>query len=196
MKSKIFSFSNLSTVALVCFTLLMVFNPNAKGWLIQRLMSVGLFQLDIKESGAPENLNNISSQILFKDGSENITSLSDLKGKVVFINFWATWCPPCIAEMPSIERLYQTFKNNKNVVFIMADMDNDYKKAQAFMDKKSFSLPVYTPASSLPQNIFSGSLPTTIMINKKGEMVFNEKGAGDYGNKKVIEYLEGLSKEK
>src|SRR5690606_15186932 len=129
------------------------------------------------------------------DGSENTISLSELKGKVVFINFWATWCPPCIAEMPSIEKLYQTFKNNKNVVFIMADMDSDYKKAQAFMDKKHFSLPVYTPASSLPQNMFSGSLPTTVIINKKGEMVFNEKGAGDYGSKKVLEYLAELSRE-
>lgn len=194
MKSFKLSISNISTALLVIFALLLFFSPDAKGLLIQALMNVGLFQPDVEEERASENLLSTPSGIQFKDGSGNITNLSDLKGKVVFINFWATWCPPCRAEMPSIETLYQQ-SQDKNIVFLMVDVDDDYKKSKKFIDKKKFTLPVFTPASSIPKSMLSGSIPTTIILNKKGQVVFQHEGAADYTNKQVVNLLDKLSKE-
>src|SRR3546814_399295 len=115
-----------------------------------------------------ETTNDQTPYVSFKDKSGNIISLNSLKGKVVFINFWATWCPPCIAEMPTIQKLYTEFKDNKAVEFIMVDVDNNRTKSQNFMDKRKFDLPVYTPASPIPASYFGGSLPTTILLNKNG----------------------------
>lgn len=75
----------------------------------------------------------------------------------------------------------------------MVDVDNDYKKAKKYMDRKKFSLPVYTPASSIPENLLSGAIPTTLIFDKQGELVFKHEGAGDFSSKKVIDYLQKLS---
>src|SRR5690606_3035773 len=72
----------------------------------------------------PEQTGN---DVAFKDKDGKTVSLKSLKGKVVFINFWATWCPPCIHEMPSINELKKTFKGNDNIVFLMVDVDNNIK---------------------------------------------------------------------
>jgi thiol-disulfide isomerase/thioredoxin len=61
--------------------------------------------------------------VTFTDGNGNTVSLKSLKGKVVFINFWAAGCPPCIHEMPSIKKLKQSFNGNDNIVFLMVDVD-------------------------------------------------------------------------
>ncbi|MGH2643105.1 MAG: TlpA family protein disulfide reductase, partial [Chitinophagaceae bacterium] len=91
-------------------------------------MKVGLFRPKIElndpsASNLPVNL----SDIYFKDGNGHTFSLSSLKGKVVFINFWATWCPPCRAELPSIKKLYEKFKDNNKIMFLMVDVDEEYK---------------------------------------------------------------------
>ncbi len=126
------------------------------------------------------------------DGKE--VSLKDYRGKKVMLNFWATWCPPCIAEMPSISKLYNRFKDNKNVVFLMVDVDGNTKKSTRFMEKKNYSLPVYTPASAIPSSILDGSIPTTLIVDKKGKIVFKHTGGADYGNEKLIKFLDDLAK--
>jgi thiol-disulfide isomerase/thioredoxin len=114
---------------------------------------------------------------------------------VVFINFWATWCPPCIAEMPSINNMQKKFKDNKDVVILMVDADNQLEKSQAFMKKHQYDLKVFTPASQIPATLLGGSLPTTVLLNKKGEIVFRHEGAADYENEDFQDYIEKLAKE-
>ena len=135
----------------------------------------------------------MDAPILFRDSAKKVVSLAELKGKVVFLNFWATWCPPCRAEMKSINELHAKFINNKNLVFLMVDADSDYKKAKKYMDRKKYSLPIYEPASSIPDFIFSGSLPTTIILDKKGNIVFNQQGAVDFSNPRIFAFLNSLS---
>ena len=120
--------------------------------------------------------------------------LSKLKGKVVFVNFWATWCPPCIAEMPSINSLKARYNNNKHLVFLMVDVDNNRSVANAFMKKNSYDLPVYTQGSNIPKSLFEGSVPTTVIINKKGEIVFEHRGMANYNSEKIQRFLEDLLK--
>lgn len=189
------SWSNISTVAMLVFIIAMLVNPDIKAYVIQGLMKVGLFQPSIPSediTAKQVNLEDATPDAIFTDSNDQRVQLSNLRGKVVFINFWATWCPPCIAEMPSINNLYKKYKSNKNIVFLMVDADGDLKKSLNFMRKRDFDLPVYIPASAIPESLFETSLPTTVVLNKKGQAVFRHEGSADYQNASFIKFIDEL----
>lgn len=189
---KWFSFSNISTVFFVLVMALMFFNPNIKAYLIQGLMKVGLFQPDVSDIGKVRS--KPVEPVYFTDAGGQTVALADLKGKVVFINFWATWCPPCIAEMPSINGLYLKYRGSENVVFIMVDVDGKVAASSAFLKRRNLSLPLYIPASAIPAVYFSGSLPTTVILDKSGDIAFHHIGGADYSNVKVSALIDKLVK--
>lgn len=168
---------------------LILFVPAAKALVIQGLMQVGLFNPDIQSK---ETLATTALALKFKDQHGKIVTLDELKGKVVFLNFWATWCPPCLAEMPSINKLYELHKNNEDVVFILLDADSNFEKANGYMKARKYSMPVYQMASNVPEQIFAGSLPTTVVFDKKGRLSFKHEGAANYNSKKFVEFIEKL----
>jgi thiol-disulfide isomerase/thioredoxin len=181
---------NLLSIFLFSLFLFVFFNSDARSFVSRQLLKTGLFAPEI----AVEKNNVISTaDILFSDANGEIFSLKSLEGKVVFINFWATWCPPCIAEMPSIQKLYNEI-GKQNIVFLMVDVDHQQKKSQKFMDKKGYTLPVYTPASVIPSNILDGSIPTTLILDKQGRKVLLHSGMGNYADKDLVAYLKQLSK--
>ncbi len=139
--------------------------------------------------------NQIANDITFQDGNGKIIALNNLKGKVVFINFWATWCPPCIQELPSINELKAKFDENENIVFLMVDVDGKHKKSQAFIDKRKFDLPVYVPHSEIPQEYLGGAIPTTVILDKKGTIAARIEGGRDYSTPEIISGLKKLIKE-
>jgi len=196
--------SNIGFVITLIFMSIIVFSPKAKGLLMTGMVRTGLFDADItglepKPGAVPtaettgENLPVVSSA-LFTSSEGTTLDLARLRGKVVFLNFWTTWCPPCIAEMPSVNRLYNKLKNNKNVVFVLADADGKLEKSTAFMKKKKYDLPVYIPTGEIPEQLFRGSLPTTVIINAKGEIVFAHEGMANYDTPEMEKFLNDLSK--
>ena len=187
------NFSNISTFVLAVLLLAMIVNPNIKAFVIQGLMKVGFFQPDVPVNSSGKDKNNkVIPEAVFVDGDHNTIKLSDLRGKVIFLNFWATWCPPCIAEMPSVNKLYQRYKTKNDIVFLMIDADGNYAKAKTFMDKKGFDLPVYTQASEIPESLFGNSLPTAVIINPEGQIVFRHEGGADYANPKFFDFIDQL----
>lgn len=192
---KIFNKSNVINGLLGALILVVLFVPSAKALMIQGLMKVGLFSPDtsIDYKKGNENIQSESlAGVRFKDAAGKVVDLGDLKGKVIFINFWATWCPPCLAEMPSVNKLYEQFKGDDAVVFIMVDADSDFAKAKKYMDRKGYQMPVYAVASRIPQQLFAGSLPTTVVLDKHGRLSYHEVGAADYGNKKFVDFIKQL----
>lgn len=187
---RLFSLSNITTGIMTLFLVLVLVNPSIKAGVMQGLMKVGLFQPAMPEEVSAES--NMAPDMAFMDGEGKTFTLSSLRGKVVFLNFWATWCPPCRAEMPSINTLYEQFKNDKNVVFLTVDTDGNYKKAKSFLNKKQYSLPLYVADSQIPGELLGRSIPTTVIINKKGQIAYRQEGAADYGNKRFIEYFGGF----
>lgn len=128
----------------------------------------------------------------FKDENGKTISLSSLKGKVVFINLWATWCPPCIHEMPSINELKKSLNNNDDIVFLMVDVDNKMEQSSAFMKENGYDLPVYVPASDIPSDYLGGAIPTTVILDKNGNIAARMEGGRDYTDPQIAKGLNEL----
>lgn len=191
-KKNVFSFSNIVTAILVLVTVAMLIFPNVKAAFIQGLMKVGLFQPGISKVKTPEtnDVGQLSADFVDQQGKTITTS--SLKGKIVFLNFWATWCPPCIAEMPSVNELYLKYKDNPNIEFLLVDADNNWEKSIGFMNKHQYQLPVYATQSPVPREWYEGSLPTTVILDKKGQVVYKHVGAADYSSRKFFSFVEEL----
>lgn len=156
---------------------------------------LGFFKPPIPQVKPGEKLPQGPAMIV-QNSDGKVIDLQQQKGKVVFINFWATWCPPCLAELPSINGFYQKTKSNPNIVFLSVDVDNDLTKSALFLQKKGYLFPVYGGTlNTLPRQFFSGSIPTTLVIDKKGFIVFNHIGHANYDDDQFAQYIIGLSKQ-
>ncbi|MBQ4913172.1 TlpA family protein disulfide reductase [Maribacter sp. MMG018] len=111
------------------------------------------------------------------------------KGNVVFISYWATWCPPCIAEMPSIQSLYEDYGDKVDFLLIS---NEDPEVISDFLEKKQFGIPAYVPRMNAPYNLFERTLPTNYIIDKEGKIVVKEKGASDWNSQKIRNVLDML----
>lgn len=142
---------------------------------------------DSKETIAPASA---SAEVLlpaFKmvDVKGNAFNLADFKGKKVFVNLWASWCPPCRAEIPSIEKLYSKVDKNK-AAFIMLSLDNDFETAVKFAAKNKMVTPVYYPAENLPALFNVQGIPATFIFDEKGNLVTRIEGGDDYDTEKYL----------
>lgn len=161
-------------------------------FILALLLTVGINSSYAQQKNTP-TVNTQTTDALFLDANGNKVSLSSLQGKVVFVNFWATWCPPCIKEMPSIQSLKDKMKG-KDVVFLLVDVDGKYDKAKAFMDKKNLDLPIYTPAGTISNTYLGSSIPTTIIFDKKGNMIQRIVGSVDFASEEVERFMHQVLK--
>lgn len=193
---------NLFTAALVIFTLLMLFSPDTKSFVSQGLMKLGFFKPNLEkpkeaeeiavEDNIENTLTNNRPAVYFIDNKGVEVDAANLNGKVVFMNFWATWCPPCIAEMPSIVKLHDKFKDNENVVFLFVDVDNQMISAEQFMVKRKFNLPVHVALGQIPGEWLGNSIPTTVILDKQGNIAAKHEGMADYSRKEVVDFINNL----
>ena len=130
---------------------------------------------------------------VLRDISETDFDFNTSKGKVVVINFWATWCPPCIAEMPSLDLLYQNYKNNDDVVFLFVSNEK-ISVIKKFMSEKEFSFNVYQSLTEYPNEFDVTSIPRTFVIDKKGKIVIDKSGAADWNSEHVTSTIDALLK--
>lgn len=192
--------SNIGFIVVLITLISVSFSPKVKGLVLRQLIKTGLYEpkvdhLKPKAVAVADNKTvTMAPAASFRSATGEILDISASKGKVIFLNFWATWCPPCIAEMPSVDALRRKFKGNSNIEFVLADIDNNLKRSQRFMEKNKYDLPVYEPASTIPESIFQGTVPTTLIINKQGEIVFFHEGMADYNSKDMEEFLTELAK--
>ena len=172
--------------------LLLVFNPAAKAWLLRQFMNVGLFKAGMKKEAVVNQNQAPAQHFVFRDVNGVASSTAELEGKVVFINFWATWCPPCVAEMPGMNAMYKQLRGDERFVFLFINEDEDPEKAKEFLQKKGFAMPLFTRAGNAPAGIYSGTLPTTVVLDKTGKVVFKHEGFANYNNSEFIAQLKAL----
>lgn len=114
-----------------------------------------------------------------RDERGNIIDFNQFKGQTVFLNFWATWCPPCVAEMPDIHDLYEKVKN-ENVAFVLISQDENFDKAKNFLERKSYTFPIYHLASGLPAVFQGKTIPSTFVISPEGKIIARRIGMAKY----------------
>tara|TARA_R110000868_G_scaffold1389_4_gene10689 strand:- start:4955 stop:5518 length:564 start_codon:yes stop_codon:yes gene_type:complete len=124
-----------------------------------------------------------------KDEDGHIFDFQTTKGKVVFINFWATWCPPCIAEMPSVQNLYTDYKDKVEFVLVTNESDMEINK---YLDKNNYNFKIYRPLSNRSNLFDISSIPRTFLIDKNGKIVIDESGAANWNSDKVRAVIDGL----
>ncbi len=110
------------------------------------------------------------------------TLLAGMDGQPIFLNFWATWCPPCIAEMPSIQALYNEY--GEDVAFVLVS-NEPREVTQAFMKKHNYTLPTYSPLGSIPEVFDVSTIPATFLIGPNGRLLIHKTGAAKWDSRKV-----------
>ncbi len=96
------------------------------------------------------------------------------RGQVIFLNFWATWCPPCVAELPEIQKAYDRF--GEEVAFVLVTGE-DPAKVTAFFEKHGYELPVYFQTGPIPDVFAHRAIPTTFIVSRDERIVLSKKGA-------------------
>lgn len=183
---------NLQTIIWGILIIVLVTNTGAKAWVLRRMMDLGIFNAHIKSESTYE-----SASLNYKDvANGNVFNTSALRGKVVFINFWASWCPPCRAEFSSVMALYDRFKDNPQVVFILINEDDDVTKAKEFLQKEKYDLPVYKALDIVPVTVYDGTLPTTVIMDQHGKIRYHHEGLADYGKEEFAEQITEIINQK
>ena len=146
---------------------------------------VPLDNIAINETPKPISL------VIFEDFSGNEINLKDYNGKLVIINFWATWCAPCKREMPSLDKLYKdnSFKNLQ-VFAVNMEQRNDIKTKKFFNDLNIQNLEIYFDKNlNFVKEFKLRGVPTTILINKKGEEFARIIGEVNFQDKNFVKWL-------
>jgi peroxiredoxin len=133
--------------------------------------------------------------LLLNKLSGNKIHLNEYKGKWVFLNFWATWCPPCLQEMPEMEMFYQQFKK-KNMVMLAVSVDKDSPSTIAsFIKDHGYTFDVFLDPDGESLSKFGiSTIPATFIINPKGEIVSQANGPRSWMDKEIIKYFNDLMK--
>lgn len=127
------------------------------------------------------------------DTDGNILDLQTLKGKTIFMNYWATWCAPCVAEMPSIDGLYKKVGEDPNIVFLMISEDKKMSTARGWVKRKGFSFPIYKLASPIADVYETGVVPTTFVISPEGKIVVAKTGMANYDSRRFVKLMKRLA---
>jgi len=142
--------------------------------------------VDIPQS----NTSTLPSFQLYDQRGQQL-NLNSFRGKKVFVNFWATWCPPCRAEMPSIEKLYAAIDTSKTV-FVMLSFDEAAQTAVQYVRQNKLTMPIYFPAENPPAIFQTDGIPATFIFDEQGNLLKRNIGGEDYN---TDEYRAMLSTE-
>lgn len=116
--------------------------------------------------------------------------MADAKGKVVFLNFWATWCSPCVAEMPSIQQLHEKLRD-QGVVFVCVS-NEEASKVIRFANEKGFTFPIYTMRGAPPAVFKARGIPATFILSPDGKIAFQHVGSAKWDDEKSVDFIKGL----
>ena len=156
------------------------------------VLSTGLMKPNILPV---EEQSNADYNFILKSFEGKEIYFGKLRGKVILLNLWASWCPPCRAEMPTIQNLYDKVKNDTSIVFVLISLDDDQSKAENFVKDKNFNMPFYFLADRMPEAFSTNTIPTTFLIASNGKIVSKEVGMAKYDSESFLDFLLKTSNE-
>ena len=161
--------------------------------LVLRFQKMGNPQQEINFNQLKPKEGYLAPKFTLRNLRGNLEGLDDHAGKVIVVNFWATWCAPCIKEMPSFETLYRRFRS-QGLTVLAVSLDKDgSSKVQDYVDKFKLSFPVLLDTEGIAEKLYpSFTIPFTYVIDKQGRVAARIDGAKDWESAetfKAVEYL-------
>lgn len=154
-------------------------------------VGIGFLSTGCVSKDDEKNLVKANFDMDMKNSKGEQVSMEEFRGKKIFFNVWATWCPPCIEEMPTIHNLYEEV-GEKEVEFLMLSMDQDFEKAINFRDKYGYNFEIYQLTGPMPAMYHTKLIPTTFIINSEGYLVLQHDGMGKFDTEEFREFLRGV----
>jgi thiol-disulfide isomerase/thioredoxin len=117
------------------------------------------------------------------DRAGTATDLAKSKGKLFIIHFWATWCPPCVEEIPALSKFWDKYRSRNDIALYAVSVDQDWKTIDAFMAKNPSAIPLFhDPGAKAARRFGTTQYPETYVVNDKGRVLFRVQGAVDWSD--------------
>ena len=146
------------------------------------------------QSRKPVALGDRAPNFTLSEFPSGDVSLRDFRGKVILLNFWATWCPPCVVETPSLEALASKMKD-RGVVILGVSVDQDPAALKTFVERNHLTYPVARdPSRNIPARYGTYKFPETYIIDRTGHVAEKIIGATDWTDPRMIDYVEDLAR--
>jgi peroxiredoxin len=163
------------------------------------VVAIPIILISLKERGAPSRFirplqeGRPAPGFSFPDLEGRKVSLSDFRGKVVLVNIWATWCPPCRDEMPSMQKLYENFRG-EHFEMLAVSIDADGHEAVApFIQKLNLTFPVLLDLKGKTKGLYRiTGVPESFIVDKEGILVNKVIGPMDWSSQQVFDFFQEL----
>ncbi len=180
-------FGKITDLLFIVLLILLII-PGTRKELMTYGSKLRMYLTSVEAREQTQELKGINSMII-QDSEGNRYNLNDFLDKPVFINYWATWCPPCRAEMPTIEKLYKQHGSDVNFLIVS---NQPFSKQKEYLDKEGYEFPYYRLVSK-PEGSFSYSvLPTSMVIAQNNKIILRKEGAVNWQSNKVKEIFNNL----
>ncbi len=163
------------------------FYKPSRVWFTRKLS----FSPSVNKISADKKITNYNWNL--KGLNTNDINFDSTKGKVVFLNFWATWCPPCIAEFPFIQSFYNDYKNKVDFIFVT---NENWPEVAVFFEKNGYDIPTYQTLNGYPLGLPNvSSIPTTFIIDKNGNIRLEKTGSADWNSESFRKQIDKMLNE-
>jgi thiol-disulfide isomerase/thioredoxin len=134
-----------------------------------------------------------AAELPIYDKAGTKTDLAKEKGKIFIIHFWATWCPPCVEEIPALSRFWDNYRTRSDVGLYAISVDKDWKTIEAFMKKNPSTIPLFLdPGAATAKRFGTTQYPETYVVNDKGRVLFRVQGAVSWSDPEFRSRIEQL----
>ncbi len=179
------------TIDLIIILLaILIMIPATRKGTIAMVLKPTLFVYQPTLLNEPVELTQTSGDWRLRTMSGDTCTLASLTGKPIVLNYWASWCAPCLAEMSQFRSLYETYADKVNFLFISNEKPADIRQ---FVKRKKPGIPVYLPVSNYPEQLSTSTLPTTFVIDSNGRIVMRKEGMAQWSGPKMRNILNQLT---
>jgi thiol-disulfide isomerase/thioredoxin len=163
------------------------------------LLIFKVFQHKIAAHIKPPHLQlqpELASDLVYRTLDSTPLHLSSNNGQVVFLDLWGTWCIQCVAEMPKVQELYNHYKDDPQVKFLIVSRWDSSSTVRSYARRNHLDLPFYlTRDEEIPPSMQLGQFPATFLYAKDGRLVSKHVGAADWSDRSVISFIDRLKQE-
>lgn len=183
-------FNRQTAAGLVCGVIFLLLLEVSAGYLLLNSVNLGPEEAEFPPDVLPKTRLG-DYQGTFMDLQGRSQTFADLRGKVVLLNVWATWCPPCRAEMPYLENLWTLFAGNDQIR-ILCISDEAAEDVRAHPATRNLRMPLHVFTAPIPEELDERGVPRTYIFDREGRAVFMHTGMAQWDDERIVSFLNAL----